>query len=310
MVSQVRISIALCTYNGEQFLRHQLDSIVNQSCVDWEIVVVDDGSSDGSWDILQGYAAGDSRFRLFRNELNLGYNRNFEKALQLCQAEFIAICDQDDIWHPRKLELQMDAIGDNQMIYHDSEFIDQKGNPIGFRMSDKFNLYRGRDAAAFLYLNCVSGHCILMKKDVLLSALPFPDGCYYDQWLAFIATDRGSVDYLHQPLVQYRQHNRNSTDILAREKVQKSKRQKVALMEKESQWLAICAQKATGNSKTLITRLTALSKRRNRSFVGFGYGAMIWHNRDILLTLLKKTPVSKLFYIIRKIWGGKVKKLL
>jgi len=310
MTDTVKISIALCTYNGEQFLRAQLDSIVAQSFDDWEVVVVDDVSTDGTWDILQEYAAASSRFKLFRNESNLGYNRNFQKALGLCECEYIAICDQDDIWHPDKLKLQLAGIGHNSLIYHDSEFIDEAGSRMGLKISDKFNFYRGSSPGAFLYLNCVSGHSILMKRDLVTQALPFPEGFHYDQWLAFVAAGTSSVDFVEKVLVQYRQHERNTTDILARRKRERSRDLKLAELENESVWIARCAEKANGDTRALLLRLSALSGLRRRSFATPQYGIVIWRHRETLLSLLKKSGISKFFYVVRKIWGSKAKKLL
>lgn len=310
MTEPVKISIALCTYNGEQFLRPQLDSIIAQSFGHWEIVVVDDVSTDGTWDILQEYAANDDRFRLFRNEKNLGYNRNFQKALGLCEGEYIAICDQDDIWHPDKLRLQLAGIGSNFLIYHDSEFIDEAGSPMGLKISDKFNFYRGSSPEAFLYLNCVSGHTILMKKEVVTRALPFPEGFHYDQWLAFVAASAGSVDFVDKVLVGYRQHDRNTTDILARRKRERSLEVKLAEFEKETVWIAQCAEKASRNTRALLVRLANLSETRKHSFAVPQYGFVIWQHRKTLLSLLKKSGISKFFYVVRKIWGSKAKKLL
>ena len=93
-----RVSIALATYNGEMFLREQLDSILNQSVRNFELVICDDCSKDSTWDILNEYAIADSRIRILRNDKNLGFLGNFEKAIQHTQEKFVALADQDDIW--------------------------------------------------------------------------------------------------------------------------------------------------------------------------------------------------------------------
>lgn len=310
MSDTAKISIALCTYNGEQFLRPQLDSIIAQSIDNWEVIAVDDVSTDGTWDILQTYAVLDDRFKLIRNEQNLGYNANFQKALSLCEGDYIAICDQDDIWHPDKLRRQLEGIGSSFLIYHDSEFIDEAGKSMGLNMSDKFHFYRGSSPEAFLYLNCVSGHTILIKKDLLAKALPFPHGFHYDQWLAFVATSEGSVDFVGEKLVRYRQHGSNTTDILARRKKVRGRELKLVELETESTWIALCAEKAKGGTRDLLIRLAALSKSRSHSFATPRYGYVIWQNRQTLLSILKKSGISKFFYVVRKIWGSKAKKLL
>ncbi|GGM88123.1 hypothetical protein GCM10010967_20900 [Dyadobacter beijingensis] len=307
MENRPLISIALCTYNGGAFLREQLDSILAQHYTEWELVIVDDGSTDGTRSILEQYAARDKRITLHYNEANLGYNRNFEKALRLCRASLIAICDQDDIWHPEKLEKQAALIDRHTLVYHDSEFVDAAGNSMHRRISDKLNFYQGHAPEVFLYLNCVSGHSILMKREVLEKSLPFPPDFHYDQWLAFNATCLGSIDFVPDALVRYRQHGGNSTDILAFKKAGRNAAQKVLEMERESGWLGLCASQCTGQAQQLITSLHRQSIRRNNSLFNVAYGVLIWQNRGTLLRILKKSATSQFFYTLRKIWGAKVK---
>lgn len=107
------ISIAMTTYNGEMYLREQLDSILTQTRTDFEIVVCDDCSRDSTPKILAEYAIKDSRFRIYENEKNLGYRKNFNKAVSLCKGDFIAFSDQDDVWLPHHLDTLINHIGEN-----------------------------------------------------------------------------------------------------------------------------------------------------------------------------------------------------
>ncbi len=104
------ISIAMATYNGEKYIREQLDSILNQSVKDFELIVCDDCSKDSTVKILNEYAAKDSRIKLFINKTNLGYVQNFLQALKLCSGKWIFLSDQDDIWGVNKIECFMDVI--------------------------------------------------------------------------------------------------------------------------------------------------------------------------------------------------------
>ena len=107
------IGIAMTTYNGEKYLKEQIDSILNQTVSDFELIVCDDVSSDSTMDILNGYAAKDSRVHVFRNEENLGFLKNFEKAIRICLdrgAEYVALADQDDIWTENHLEVLADTM--------------------------------------------------------------------------------------------------------------------------------------------------------------------------------------------------------
>jgi glycosyltransferase involved in cell wall biosynthesis len=310
MESNPLISIALCTFNGQDFIEEQLESVLSQSIQDWEMVIVDDCSLDETLTILNHYAERDARFKVHCNDKNLGYNKNFEKALRLCEGEFVAICDQDDIWDKDKLQIQLEAIKQNQLVYHDSAFIDRSGKPMGVRISDKFEFYRGDHPEVFLYFNCVSGHSIFMKRSLLRHALPFPTDFHYDQWLAYIATSHGSIDFVDKTLVHYRQHENNNTDILATRPTAKTSEQKILQLEKESEWLKICGLHASKTSAPLIKRLHELSLRRNASFMSVAYGREIWKNRAYLLRLLKKSDLSKFFFTLRKIWGPFAKAVL
>ena len=125
-----RVSIALATYNGEMFLREQLDSILNQSVRNFELVICDDCSKDSTWDILNEYAIADSRIRILRNDKNLGFLGNFEKAIQHTQEKFVALADQDDIWLPNHLEILLDTIGDKMLACGNAELIDKEGKSL------------------------------------------------------------------------------------------------------------------------------------------------------------------------------------
>ena len=106
------ISIALCTYNGERFVREQLDSLVNQTYKNIEIIAVDDHSSDQTFAILENYKSKFKNIRTFQNNANLGFRKNFEKALRECTGEYIALSDQDDVWRLDKIAVQMNLISE------------------------------------------------------------------------------------------------------------------------------------------------------------------------------------------------------
>ena len=114
------VSVVLATYNGERFLKQQLDSVINQTYPNLEIIVVDDGSSDNTINILNEYAIRYRNVSVFKNEKNLGFVKNFDKACGLASGEFIALCDQDDYWLPDKIKRCVEAIGDNAMVYCNS----------------------------------------------------------------------------------------------------------------------------------------------------------------------------------------------
>src|SRR5579875_1624244 len=111
------VSVVLTTYNGETYLREQLDSILAQTYPNIEVVAVDDRSTDGTANILHEYAAQYPNIKVFVNEVNLGFIKNFEKGCRLSTGEYIALCDQDDYWMPDKIKRKMESIGNHALIY-------------------------------------------------------------------------------------------------------------------------------------------------------------------------------------------------
>lgn len=306
------VSIALCTYNGERYLKEQLDSIVNQSYSNIELIAVDDCSTDNTIKILREYAEKHHFIKVFSNPENLGYIRNFEKALRLCNGPLIALSDQDDIWLLDKIEKQVQAIGNNMLIYHDSEFIDQQGNSLNKYMSDVMNLYRGDQPEVFLFFNCISGHSVLLKKELLDKMLPFPDAYFHDWWMGYVATNTGSIDYLSEALVKYRQHENADTNILKRER---KKRNKAAikpseLYKRKVQWLKSCAEYPYNKNPEFIKKIYGEILKNNKSYISVGLAKLIYLNRSLLFKINKKNYFSKLNFIFKEIWGGKIRKLI
>ena len=194
------ISVAMATYNGERYIRQQLDSILNQSVQDFEIVICDDCSTDGTWDILQEYQSKFPAIRCFRNEKNLGFKANFEKAMSLCEGEFVALSDQDDI-----------SCGD-------AELIDGEGKSLGATLSEVDFLYhcpkdyRKIPLRIFYSNGCFQGASMLIRKSLLNVALPLPEGIdYHDTWLTVIACYSKGFAFTPQVITQHRRHDMNAS---------------------------------------------------------------------------------------------------
>ena len=182
-----RVSVALCTFNGERYLAEQLDSILVQRDVELDVIAIDDASTDRTWDMLQARSRVDARLQAHRNGDNLGVVANFERALRLCRGDFIALSDQDDVWDADKLRILVDAIGDRDLAYCDADLIDAQGRSLGVRTSDTRGMVQGRGPLAFAFHNCVSGHAMVLRRPLLDSALPRPAVQFHDWWLAFVA---------------------------------------------------------------------------------------------------------------------------
>lgn len=305
------VSIALCTYNGAIYLKEQLDSLIAQTYSTIEIVVVDDRSTDDTWKILTGYANTYPQFKIYQNLQNLGFVKNFERAAGLCSGELIALCDQDDIWHPEKIALQVESIGDNLLIYHDSEFIHADGSPMNKKISDRMNFYRGSDPLAFLFFNCVSGHGILMRRELLKDALPLQEGYFHDWWLAYVATNIGRIDFILQALVKYRQHEKSDTNMLGLQREKDNYRHSsVFKLEKQYKWLSLCAAFEKNRNPALIDAFFSAYKKRMNTFASFDLARLLYKYMDIIFFVRKKSRKSKLNYIFQQVWGTRSKKIV
>jgi glycosyltransferase involved in cell wall biosynthesis len=309
MESAPLISIALCTYNGAPYLAEQLDSLIGQTYKNIEIVVVDDCSTDDTYAILTDYASRYPQFKIYQNENNLGFIKNFERAVKLCSGQFIALCDQDDIWLPQKIELQANAIGDNIFIYHDSEFIHEDGSPMNKKMSDIMNLYRGGQPEAFLFFNCVSGHSIFMKRELLDEALPLKETYFHDWWLAYVATNMGTINFIPECLVKYRQHDKSDTNILRTKRDKEvHKHSSIQKLERIQTWLGHCAAYPKNKNDIAAQFYRAFTKRMG-SYVSLELSRLLIKYRNSIFIIRKKSKLNRANYIYSQIWGGKMKRL-
>lgn len=214
----VKLSIALATYNGARFLRDQLDSLLAQTVAFDELVVCDDCSADSTLDILAEYAARDPRIRIIANESNLGFRANFEKALRLCRGELIALCDQDDIWVPRHLEVLRDSIGRNLLVAGGSDVVDRNccshGRSLAFVKNFEFHDPDPIQVFRFVafYQNPFQGAAMMMRREFLDVALPISDTVrYHDVWFATVASLMESFRFVDSIVTLYRIHGDNAS---------------------------------------------------------------------------------------------------
>ncbi len=297
------VSIAVATYNGIKFLTQQLDTLINQTYQHLEIVVSDDGSSDGTIEILESYEKRYPNFSFYKNAAPHGTKRNFENALKHCKGTYMAFSDQDDVWMLDKIEKLINGIGDFALIYHDSLFVDEKGNSLNRTFTTKLNMYQGYDSRAFLFCNTVSGHALLFHRKLLESALPFPEARLHDWWLAFRACDNGGVKYLDEVLVHYRQHQNSVTDFL----MLKNDEIDIAKEEKEElEWLELCSL-TEGRHEKFIKKLFHYFKNRNNHVWNWGMFFLSLTSMKTLFFYRKKNRLSTFFYIMRRSWGDETK---
>ena len=203
------ISIVMATYNGEKYLREQVDSLLAQSYPSLEFVFVDDASADASLAILQEYALRDSRIRFISTPVNQGLLATFEIGIRAAKGEMIALADQDDVWMPEKISLLADAIGSHSLIYADSALTNAAGTVTG-KFSDRNHLCDYPTALHYVFGTKAMGHAMLFKREIIDFSLPFPDYVGHDYILGFAAAALNGVAYFPTTLVNYRQHSSNT----------------------------------------------------------------------------------------------------
>src|SRR5690606_35691191 len=162
-----------CTYNGEKHIEEQLQSIVNQTYRNIEIIIIDDASTDKTVEKIINLSLSYPFIKVIQNKENLGFNKNFEKAIQACSGDFIAISDQDDIWREDKLQILQENIEDNWAIFSNSEFIDEKGDILDKYLLNNIS-WNKRHYISILLYNFVTGHTCLLNRQILNYILPFP----------------------------------------------------------------------------------------------------------------------------------------
>lgn len=222
MLKKPIVAILLATYNGERFLRQQLDSILAQTYQDFEIYISDDCSTDATLEIIKQYHSNFPDKVFFSvNDKNLGSVENFELLIKNCFAKYIAISDQDDVWKLDKLEKQMKYMLEHEslnskntpcLIHSDLQMIDQKNNVIkeSFLKYRKIFLPEKKALNRIISHNGIMGCTILMNEALVKQILPFPEKLdVHDYWIAIVNEIIGTRITINEQLVLYRIHDNN-----------------------------------------------------------------------------------------------------
>ncbi|MBR5177773.1 MAG: glycosyltransferase family 2 protein [Lachnospiraceae bacterium] len=217
MLDGKKISVAVATYNGEDFIIEQLDSIINQSVKPDEIVVCDDCSSDNTVVILKEYAEKHSIVKVFKNESNLGFIKNFEKAAKLCSGDYILFSDQDDIWTKDHIEILVKNSSEADLVCANAEYMTYDGKLTGKTMKPLY-FHQSKDIRiafrAMIYTHYAQGAVTLIKREMLQKILPFPPKMYHDIWMGFATyLAGGKVKYVPKVILHYRRWGGNVSTI-------------------------------------------------------------------------------------------------
>ena len=209
-----KVDVLLATYNGERFLRPLLDSVLGQSHTDIALIVSDDASTDGTVEILREYAAKDNRVKLFLQDHNLGFVRNFEFLLMRSNAPYVAFADQDDVWAPGKLEIMLSVLktSGKSLAYTDMRRIDENGNVISESwFKDKsYPKISGTAIKACAVRHFCAGCSQLFTASVRRKMLPFKSDVFAHDWVSvFCAAELMGIIYMPAALTNYRAHRGN-----------------------------------------------------------------------------------------------------
>lgn len=213
------VSVAMCTYNGEKYLGAQLESILAQTRLPDELVVCDDNSTDATVSMLEQFAASAPfPVRLYRNARRMGSTRNFEQAIRHCRGEFIALTDQDDVWHPEKLERLLGAFEPGVgLVFSDARVVDKNLNCLGYRLwetaffgrREQRRVERGEAFELLLRGNVVTGATMAFRAVHRDWVLPISPNWVHDGWIAILIAAVSKLRFVRDPLIDYRQHAGN-----------------------------------------------------------------------------------------------------
>ncbi|MGM7697385.1 glycosyltransferase [Microbacterium sp. A84] len=217
-MTDVRVSVCMATYNGEAYLREQLDSILVELEPQDEVVIVDDASSDGTVALLS--AISDPRVRVHARETNHGYVRTFEEALQRATGDVVMLSDQDDVWVHGRRALLVAATAERAVAASNLVLLGD-GSPLRSPLTGRDWLLRaadgprrGRNQWKILIGDAPYFGCAMaIRRDFLSVATPFPEYLTesHDLWLATLANACGGLAHVEQPTVRRRLHEANAS---------------------------------------------------------------------------------------------------
>jgi rhamnosyltransferase len=221
------VDILMCTYNGEDFIEQQIQSILDQTYTDFRLIIVDDVSQDRTVEIIEKMMRFDNRIELHQNEKNLGYFNNFLSGLNLVKSDYLFFSDQDDIWVNTKIERQLtDLIQDeedvlmnfsNSYLLYDE--INRNRAHATKRDAGKIKTYYS-SAIELALRNIVSGHTILIRSNQIpfikerLSKITDKKALYFDYVLTLVLLDLGKIKYLNESFVYFRQHPHSTSTVM------------------------------------------------------------------------------------------------
>jgi glycosyltransferase involved in cell wall biosynthesis len=214
----MKVSVCMATYNGEKFIKRQLDSIIKQLKQEDEILIVDDGSKDQTVQVVQETYG--NRIQVYVNEKNLGVIKSFEKAISLATGDILFLCDQDDLWEDNKVAEVLAAFTQKQadVVVHDALVVDGELNIIHPSWNDYNHNNINQGIFGNILKNAYTGAFMAFKRELVAEILPFPVQIeMHDQWIALVSMlKKKKIVFIEKPLMKYVRHGGNVTGIKKR----------------------------------------------------------------------------------------------
>lgn len=207
----MNVSVAMAVYNGEKYLRQQIESVIMQLGEEDELIISVDKSEDRSMSIACEYAKEHDNVTVLAGPCE-GVERNFENAILSCKKDVIFLCDQDDVWEPDKVETIRGCFANNRVyvVIHDAYVTDENLNVIMESYFDYRKCKKG--IIKNIWKNSYIGCCMAFRRELVKTVVPFPKSIpMHDQWIGIMGERKGKVIFIRKPLMKYRRHGENAT---------------------------------------------------------------------------------------------------
>jgi glycosyltransferase involved in cell wall biosynthesis len=303
MNEQPVVSVVMCTFNGERFLEAQIESILKQTYSNFELIISDDASTDGTKQILKQYE-NHEQTKIFYQQKNIGLIKNFDFATSKSKGVYIAYSDQDDVWLKYKLEKLVAKIGNSVLVYSDSVLTDEHGKSMDKKLSDLRNMYTGDDSRGYILYNCVWGHGMMLRRDAMERSLPMPDTIHHDVWLAFKSLTFGGIVFLDEVLTLYRQHQTSTSKTLPQKTESRNQTKRWTDYRKQLDWLQLMHDHERPKYQPFYKKLIELYKNKEKGFSFYLFSFLV-KNRKVLFMFSKKNYMSQIIEILKQSRGEK-----
>ncbi len=296
------VSVVMATYQGEKYLKIQIESLLAQDYPNLEFIWVDDASTDQSLSILKAYASQDERIHILENLKNEGHNAAFEKGMKAANGEYIALSDQDDVWISDKISILVNGIGNCSLIYSDSQLIDQEGRELSLKMSNLKRQIPYNSPLMYTFGAWAPGHSMLFKKELLETALPLSNWVTHDYLLGFSATCHQGIAYIPNSLVYYRQHESNAigADLKKAKKLYRTRAERnLRICER----VKLIADRCLDSKEKQILKQLSLDFKGNSLVNRIRRCKTVLKYRDDMLAYKGKSNLGNFLYCFKLLFG-------